>query len=237
MNITNPSGKKRKLTRDKLIRFLDKQGFYLALVICAIVIGVTLLWPSPAQDNKTPKALQQTEEDASNDAKDIFEKADDEEKAQDEVVAGEADRVALLLAGLVPPVDGKIGMPYSMDSLAYNKTLKQWTTHRGVDISASAGTDVKAALGGKVESISADTLMGNCLILLHENEVRTMYAGLQALGKFKVGDKVTAGQIIGKVGSTAISEIDEGPHLHFEIHVEKESVNPAAYLPPPVSTQ
>ena len=99
--------------------------------------------------------------------------------------------------------------------------------HRGLDIAAPRGTDILAADGGTVVGInSAGSGYGLSIVIQHDNGIKTLYAHCNAIG-VQIGQKVTRGQVIGKVGSTGRST---GNHLHFEILINDVRVNPAPYL-------
>jgi|GEM_PF-2662056 len=138
---------------------------------------------------------------------------------------------ATVFAGMVLPVNGTVGQGYALEVLLYNSTLRQWQVHRGVDIQAPAGTPVKAALEGQVASVTNDPLLGVMVVVNHGEHGQTIYAGLTENPPVAQGDKVKAGDTIGSVGTTAISESDDGPHLHFEVLLDGVSINPADFLP------
>ncbi|WP_168198358.1 M23 family metallopeptidase [Crassaminicella thermophila] len=128
------------------------------------------------------------------------------------------------------PVVGKRGMDYAVDTLTYSKTLDQYTTHYGIDIIAKENTPVVAALGGEVIEVTRDSKLGITISLLHDEGMITKYANLSTDSMVKVGDRVEKGQIISGVGKTALFEILEEPHLHFEVLVDGKNVNPNNYL-------
>ena len=84
---------------------------------------------------------------------------------------------------------------------------------------------------GAVLSVTDDPLMGTTVVLEHDNGYQTTYANLQAKPNVEAGDPVSAGQIIGAVGTTAVAESARAPHLHFEMREDGESVDPVSYLP------
>jgi len=131
---------------------------------------------------------------------------------------------------IVSPLSGQVVAAFSADTLAYNPTLDDWRTHDGVDIAAAAGTNVLAASAGTVLSVGDDDLLGTTVTLGHAGGYVTTYANLQAEPTVSEGEKVSAGQIIGAVGDTAITETAVGPHLHFSVSKDDQPIDPDEYL-------
>lgn len=98
--------------------------------------------------------------------------------------------------------------------------------HRGLDIAAATGTPIKAAAAGTVTTSGYNSSYGNMIILDHGNGVQTVYGHCSQL-LVSVGQTVTQGQVIGKVGSTGNST---GPHLHLEVRVNGVLQNPQNYV-------
>lgn len=99
-------------------------------------------------------------------------------------------------------------------------------THKGLDIRASYGDPVKCTANGKVTFASMRGGYGNCIVIKHGNGFETYYGHLSKI-LVKVGEEVTAGSKIGKVGSTGRST---GPHLHYEVHQNGKVINPRSFL-------
>lgn len=131
---------------------------------------------------------------------------------------------------IVTPVHGDVLMAFSMEELTYNPTLEDWRTHDGVDIAAASGATVLAACNGCVLAVEDDALMGTTVILEHDGGYQTTYANLQSNPPVVAGDFVSAGQIIGAVGSSATAESAQEPHLHFAVTKDGEAVNPHEFL-------
>lgn len=129
-----------------------------------------------------------------------------------------------------PVQNGTIGMGYAEDELIYHKTLQQWQTHQAIDYLAPTGTEVVAAYDGEVLSVENTMLEGVIITIQHEQNLITKYASLDETTAVKKGDKVTKGQVIGKVGTTAMNEVEEGPHVHFEVWLKDALVDPTNYL-------
>jgi murein DD-endopeptidase MepM/ murein hydrolase activator NlpD len=101
------------------------------------------------------------------------------------------------------------------------------TTHPGLDLAAPVGAEVGAAAGGTVIHAGPAGTYGNLVTLRHANGFETRYAHLSAVD-VAVGDTVQAGQDVGKVGTTGYST---GPHLHFEVRRDGQTIDPAPLLP------
>ena len=98
--------------------------------------------------------------------------------------------------------------------------------HKGIDLAAKDGADVVAATAGDISETGFDAKFGNYIKVTNATGVITFYAHLSEISVAE-GDAVTAGQCIGKVGSTGAST---GPHLHFEVIIAGENVNPRTFL-------
>jgi murein DD-endopeptidase MepM/ murein hydrolase activator NlpD len=101
--------------------------------------------------------------------------------------------------------------------------------HTGVDLAAVIGTPVVAAADGIVVAVGHSGIgYGNYVVIAHGGGIMTLYGHLLETDVL-VGQKVARGERIGREGSTGWST---GPHLHFEVRVGNDPVNPMLYLPP-----
>lgn len=98
----------------------------------------------------------------------------------------------------------------------YHPITGVWETHTGTDIPAPGGTPIQCAKDGIVTTSQYNPSYGNYCIIYHGNGYATLYAHMRALPSVKVGESVTAGQVIGYVGTTGSST---GNHLHFELRI------------------
>lgn len=135
-----------------------------------------------------------------------------------------------LLPQVVSPLDGTTVTVFSMTELMYDDTMADWRTHNGLDIQAGEGDAVKTAAAGTVVSVADDELMGTTVTIDHAGGFTTTYASLQADPPVTAGQQVTAGDIIGHVGSTAAAESSMGPHLHFSVYRDGLLIDPAEYV-------
>jgi peptidase, M23 family len=118
----------------------------------------------------------------------------------------------------------RVAAPFAICIHPFYKVLKM---HNGVDFAASIGTPVRATADGVVKSIvSSKRGHGNTVILEHGNGYETVYAHLDAI-RVLTGQKILSGAIIGTVGNTGMSV---APHLHYEVHLRGEAVDPLHYF-------
>lgn len=130
----------------------------------------------------------------------------------------------------ISPVKGEIIREFAADSLVYSETLKEWITHKGIDIKADKTTVVVAACEGTVQSIKNDPRYGLTVIIEHEGGFKTVYSNLLTAEFVVQGEKVTEGQTIGTVGNSASFEINDDYHLHFELIKDSEYQDPKIYI-------
>jgi murein DD-endopeptidase MepM/ murein hydrolase activator NlpD len=118
------------------------------------------------------------------------------------------------------PLDGDVSSRFGWRHDPFTGESK---FHRGVDLRASYGTAVPAAAAGTVVFAGERGSYGNLVVLRHDDGVETRYAHLAA-ADVREGDVVPAGSTIGRVGTSGRST---APHLHFEVLVNGERVDPA----------
>ena len=98
--------------------------------------------------------------------------------------------------------------------------------HLGIDLHASYGDPIHACLAGTVVTAGWQGGYGNAVVIDHGGGMATLYAHQSSIA-VSVDQRVNAGDVIGYIGSTGFST---GPHLHFEVRINGNQVDPAPYL-------
>jgi murein DD-endopeptidase MepM/ murein hydrolase activator NlpD len=120
------------------------------------------------------------------------------------------------------PVQAPVSSGYGLRGDPLNGSIR---FHKGIDLAAPAGTEVRAALDGRVLFAGFDGGYGNTVVIQH-GDIMMRYAHLGAT-QVRTGDEICGHATVGIVGSTGRST---GPHLHFEVTRMGESVDPASAL-------
>ncbi|ACL19197.1 murein DD-endopeptidase MepM/ murein hydrolase activator NlpD [Desulfitobacterium sp. LBE] len=138
-------------------------------------------------------------------------------KGPQRVQVASASRGSGLVPALVRPYGGYVSSYYGYRGSEF---------HTGIDYAGSSGDPFVAAAAGTVVAAGRQGNYGNCILVDHGNGIQTRYAHASKI-LVKVGQSVSQGETIGLVGSTGRST---GSHLHFEIIVNGDTVNPANYV-------
>jgi murein DD-endopeptidase MepM/ murein hydrolase activator NlpD len=123
---------------------------------------------------------------------------------------------------LVRPGLGSVSSTYGMRRHPVTGVDKP---HTGIDISPADGR-AYAVADGTVAAVTVEPAYGNLVTIAHGNGITTRYAHLAA-ALVRPGDRITGGEVIGRIGSTGLST---GPHLHFEVQVDGVFHDPAPWL-------
>lgn len=138
------------------------------------------------------------------------------------------ERGIVLASGFVRPITGVQTSPYGM---RFHPYLHVWGVHTGLDLASPCGTPVRAVADGVVSSAGWNTTgYGNRVVIAHSNvlgkKLDTSYNHLAAF-TVEPGDTVRQGQVVGLEGTTGFST---GCHLHFEVIVDGQKIDPAPFL-------
>lgn len=225
---------------NKTKQFFKGKGYYIALFACLIAVGVTgLVFYNREEVPKTP-ANSGGEESRSSVAGDP-QPADPgsltpirptvptptKPALSDQTVDQPADPEPMTV---MIPVEGDAIQCYAMDELVYNETTRDWRVHNGIDIAGPQGVEVFAAADGTVYAVYDDESLGKTVVIRHANGYSTYYSNLAEDVNVSAGDQVTAGDCIGTIGNTALTELSTDSHLHFTVTKDNKTIDPADFF-------
>ena len=218
------------MSKKKFTESFGAKGYYIALILCAVAIGISgYLYYRNA--NNEPNQPGQSAIATQPGNIPVGGTLPTDEPTRDTTPSDTASTEPARKPGKIrQPLSGKTVASYAMDALSYNQTTRDWRTHNGIDIAAEAGTAVCAAADGTVYTVYEDESMGTTVVIRHEGGYTTTYSSLDETVTVKVGDTVTAGQTIGSVGCSALLETAMGDHLHFSVSCNGSYVDPAQFL-------
>ena len=206
---------------DKKIKFSDQpisvKVVYAVVIailtVTAVVVGIVSAASkstTPPPDNQNPPITDGGGENDGNGK---------EEDGKDEALT------------MTSPVVGEVTKTHSTTVPVFSETLGEWRIHTGIDITTEEGAEVFAAADGEVTRVFSHPYFGKSVEITHNGGIVSVYSNLANDGvTVKVGDTVKAGEKVGVVGDTSLTEIADEAHLHFEIKVGGVSVNPLDYI-------
>ncbi|MEW5817483.1 MAG: M23 family metallopeptidase, partial [Spirochaetota bacterium] len=125
------------------------------------------------------------------------------------------------------PLEGNRGVITNYFGPAEHPITHKWYLHKGIDISYRLGAPILATADGKVVEKKFEPLgFGNFIVIRHKYGFFTKYAHLSTVN-VKEGELVSQGQVVGTLGNTGVST---GPHLHYEVRIGSQVVDPERYL-------
>lgn len=130
----------------------------------------------------------------------------------------------LEITPLGKPSTGEITSTFGYRSNPFGNYSSE--NHPGIDFRGNIGDPVKATANGIVEFAGFRGGYGNCIIIQHDKQIKTLFGHLSKI-LVEEGQKINTGDIIGNVGNTGRST---GPHLHYEIIRNDEKIDPQPYL-------
>ena len=205
-----------------------RRALYIALALCVVAAGVTgyLVWnrEAPTQQASSNQPVVEVKPPVVTPVKPTLPPEEDTSSEEAPVSA-----VTELLPQVISPLDGTTVTVFSMSELLYDETMADWRTHEGLDIQAAEGDAVKTAAAGEVISVTRDELMGTTVCIAHSGGYVTKYSSLQENPPISQGQKLSAGDIVGYVG-TAAAEASMGPHLHFAVAKDGTLIDPQEYI-------
>ena len=218
--------------RNKKFSFsVNGKGYYIALILCAVAIGISgyLYYRNTTNDPEDSLQSPVSVNDPAN-ADDVQTAVTTPGDTQPGATGPSATEPAKKPGKITRPVSGDTVLDYAMETLSYNPTTRDWRVHNGIDIAAEAGTKVCSAADGTVYTVYEDETMGTTVVIRHDGGYVTKYSSLAEEVSVSVGQAVSSGDVIGTVGCTALLETAIGEHVHFSVTCNGEDVDPNEFL-------
>lgn len=158
--------------------------------------------------------------------------SEDEEKPQLPPVSSKPESTDTLPSHFLLPVSGVLQKSHDATLQVFSGTMGDYRTHLGIDIGTVAGANVCAMADGVIAQVWEDFYLGQCVAIKHGGDALTIYKNLgkELPESTVVGRTVKAGDVIGHVGDSAMTEVAEEPHLHLEMTVNGLQVDPTEYF-------
>lgn len=200
----------------------ENRAVYITAVTLLVALAVIVAVTAVANRSKNPPETGETQ----NGTETVAPGTDAETKGPD------ATDVVDLLPTFSLPVSGTLIQSHDATTQVFSNTMQDYRVHLGVDIATETGAPVGAAADGTVMQVWEDALMGQCVAIKHGGDACTIYKNLSETLPESIteGAEVKAGQTVGYVGESAMVEIAEEPHLHFEMTVGGLAVDPLEYF-------
>lgn len=220
-----------------------KTTYYIVMTVCVLAIAaISFISYKSVQNSLSNKKIENAVDNVDkvdtnveniNDTNKqetlIEEPVDNQETEPSEQMSAPAAKVETK-PYIMPVKDAEIKVKFSLTVPVYSQTLKDWRIHDGIDISAKLGDNVLAVNDGAVESIENDDLYGITVVIKHTDGKKSTYCNLADDVELEQGQIINQGDIVGKIGQTAVFEISEGPHLHFEMSENGKKIDPLSII-------
>ena len=221
-------------------KLLEKDIFYLSLFICICLVALggiiftnknlnKLVSNNDTVNKDNEINLVKDKDDSvptSTESKQNLEKAKEENKQQTQKTEKEQTKSESKLNY----IGTEVLRQYSTEMPSYSKTLDVWEIHKGLDVAAEDGAEIKSILDGTVESVYSDDKYGTSIKLSYADGLTVIYSGIKENVSLQKGDSVKEGDCIGYVGNTTNVENEDGTHVHIEAYKNDKAINPLSLL-------
>lgn len=201
----------KRVTKDggsKVAAFFKRNVYYVLMIVCVVAIGTMI----------TVAAVVNKEKGGGTDV--VAPPGGDDKPVE--------KPIEFILSSPVGNID--ILKNVALDKVVLDKTTGDFTGHGGVDLAAKVNTAVVAPFAGVVESVVADSMWGAVVTIDHGNGYKSTLKLMKDVSVVK-GKVLAKGDAIGKVSDTAMKEIAEGAHIHYELTKGGTLLDPMQFMP------
>ncbi len=206
------------MEKNNLVLFMKRNAFYFVLGFCVFAIGLSLIlvFTLGSSEVKLPTSNNVVEDlpaDVPSDTPSVIEPVTTPTKIE----------------FVLPVRNAEIIKDYT-ETMVFNNTLGRYEKHLAIDFMAEDGADVYAAYDGVVESVTTSNTKGVTIVVNHGEGLKTIYNSLADGNSVWEGKSVMQGDVIGSISTTNKQEYKDGAHLHFEVSLNGELIDPETYL-------
>ncbi len=206
----------------KVAQFFKKNIYVILMIVCILAIATMITLAVVLNNNNADTVLKPiVSGDVSGNVPPVV-KPDD---PNDDDVIKPPTKLDFVMAD--PLDEFTFGQTYSEEHV-FNATLNHWHPHEALDFLAKEGSNVKCVFDGTVKEVVKDGYSGTIVTIEHQDGFTTVYKLLDNV-TVKAGDKVSKGDVIGKVALVE-DEMKDGAHIHLELYKDGKRINPLDYL-------
>lgn len=206
----------------------DKGARAIAVTILLMLLVLTAIIVTTVIANRAPKETPLSELEGS----ELAGVSDPEEDKKEENKKEDSAETDVLPSHFLLPVSGVLLHGHENEVQVFSPTMQDYRMHTGIDIGTVMGASVSAMADGVIAQVWEDPGMGQCVSIKHGGDCYTVYKNLSTTlpAGVVVGAAVKKGDVIGTVGESAMAEITQEPHLHLDMLVGGEYVDPTDYF-------
>ena len=222
-----------KMKDEKTRRSYILTAVALCLALLIIIISAAMANRSNEPDAEPVIKDEETESEKESESESQSEsESDTQTEAPKKDTSNNSSNVSSGLPSFTLPANGTLTNKHDPELQVFSPTMQDYRVHLGIDIQTEENAPVYAAADGTVSKIWSDTLMGYCIAIKHSGNCITVYKNLAASLPQGIaeGVAVRAGQLIASVGNSAMVEVADEAHLHFEMTVADLAVDPLEYF-------
>ena len=222
-----------KMKDEKTRRSYILTAVALCLALLIIIISAAMANRSNEPDAEPVIKDEETESEKESESESQSEsESDTQTEAPKKDTSNNSSNVSSGLPSFTLPANGTLTNKHDPELQVFSPTMQDYRVHLGIDIQTEENAPVYAAADGTVSKIWSDTLMGYCIAIKHSGNCVTVYKNLAASLPQGIaeGVAVRAGQLIASVGNSAMVEVADEAHLHFEMTVADLAVDPLEYF-------